>query len=339
MWRVDVRALVMSASPSCRWCWGRLLVSGRWFTSPGAWVHSGRAPGCSTRSKCRDGEDGAGNGDPGAAGARYGHDVLHGRDVELARLVALIEDARDGTAGSVVVHGEPGVGKSALLAEVLSTVSDVRVLRTQGLESESPLAFAALHRSAPTGPRSPRAATGATGARARGRVRAGDGDGRAVPGGGRDPVDAHRGSRGAAGGVCRRRRALARLRLDRRAAVRDQTPGGGPGRDGVRGPRHRRPRRSPPKGCRPCGWTGWTPRRCGRCWPRTRLVVVAAEVTDRLLAETGGNPLALVELPTGLSDAQLGWDCSAALAAAAHRRGRTGLPRPVPSTHRRLRRR
>ena len=34
-------------------------------------------------------------------------------------------------------------------------------------------------------------------------------------------------------------------------------------------------------------------------------VVVAAEVSDRLLAETGGNPLALVELPTGLSDAQL----------------------------------
>jgi DNA-binding CsgD family transcriptional regulator len=34
-------------------------------------------------------------------------------------------------------------------------------------------------------------------------------------------------------------------------------------------------------------------------------VVVSAEVADRLLAETGGNPLALVELPTGLSDAQL----------------------------------
>ena len=72
--------------------------------------------------------------------------MLHGRGVELARLSALIEDARGGTAGSVVVHGEPGVGKSALLAEVLSTASDVRVLRTQGLESESPLAFAALHR-------------------------------------------------------------------------------------------------------------------------------------------------------------------------------------------------
>ena len=72
--------------------------------------------------------------------------MLHGRDIELARLDALIEDARRGTAGSVVVHGEPGVGKSALLAEVLSTLSGVRVLRTQGLESESPLAFAALHR-------------------------------------------------------------------------------------------------------------------------------------------------------------------------------------------------
>ncbi|MEP7092031.1 MAG: ATP-binding protein, partial [Nocardioidaceae bacterium] len=72
--------------------------------------------------------------------------MLHGRDLELARLVALIEDARESTAGCVVVHGEPGVGKSALLAEVLSSVSDVRVLRTQGLESESPLAFAALHR-------------------------------------------------------------------------------------------------------------------------------------------------------------------------------------------------
>jgi tetratricopeptide (TPR) repeat protein len=34
-------------------------------------------------------------------------------------------------------------------------------------------------------------------------------------------------------------------------------------------------------------------------------VAVADDVIDRLLVETGGNPLALVELPTGLSDAQL----------------------------------
>jgi len=72
--------------------------------------------------------------------------VLHGRGTESAQLAALIDAARLGTAGSVVVHGEPGVGKSALLAEATSAVADVRVLRTQGLESESPLAFAALHR-------------------------------------------------------------------------------------------------------------------------------------------------------------------------------------------------
>src|SRR6188508_910941 len=87
---------------------------------------------CSPRSKCRD--------------PRYLLDVLHGRETERAQLAALVDAARSGTAGSVVVHGEPGVGKSALLAEVTSTVADVRVLRTQGLESESPLAFAALHR-------------------------------------------------------------------------------------------------------------------------------------------------------------------------------------------------
>ena len=72
--------------------------------------------------------------------------MLHGRETERAQLAALLDAARRGTAGSIVVQGEPGVGKSALLAEVTSTVADVRVLRTQGLESESPLAFAALHR-------------------------------------------------------------------------------------------------------------------------------------------------------------------------------------------------
>ena len=42
--------------------------------------------------------------------------------------------------------GEPGVGKSALLADAVTGLNDAVVLRTQGLESESPMAFAALHR-------------------------------------------------------------------------------------------------------------------------------------------------------------------------------------------------
>jgi DNA-binding CsgD family transcriptional regulator/predicted ATPase len=73
--------------------------------------------------------------------------VLHGRDVERARLAALLDDARNGRAGTLLVHGEPGAGKSALLDDLVANAGDdVRVLRTQGVESEAPLAFAALHR-------------------------------------------------------------------------------------------------------------------------------------------------------------------------------------------------
>jgi DNA-binding CsgD family transcriptional regulator len=50
----------------------------------------------------------------------------------------------------LLVHGEPGAGKTTLIdwlaATTSSTVGDVCVLRTQGVESEAPLAFAALHR-------------------------------------------------------------------------------------------------------------------------------------------------------------------------------------------------
>jgi hypothetical protein len=40
----------------------------------------------------------------------------------------------------------PGVGKSALLEEAVGRSQGFQLLRTQGLESEAPLAFAALHR-------------------------------------------------------------------------------------------------------------------------------------------------------------------------------------------------
>jgi DNA-binding CsgD family transcriptional regulator len=73
--------------------------------------------------------------------------VLHGRGDERARLATLLDDARGGRAGSLLLHGEPGVGKSALLEDLVATAGDdVRVLRAQGVESEAPLPFAALHR-------------------------------------------------------------------------------------------------------------------------------------------------------------------------------------------------
>src|SRR6185436_1180575 len=72
--------------------------------------------------------------------------VMVGREPERQLLRALVEGAREGSAGILVVRGEPGIGKSALLDELVAGAGDATVLRTQGLEVEAPLAFAALHR-------------------------------------------------------------------------------------------------------------------------------------------------------------------------------------------------
>jgi DNA-binding CsgD family transcriptional regulator/tetratricopeptide (TPR) repeat protein len=76
----------------------------------------------------------------------YFRHVLVGRDPERALLAALVDEARHGTARSVVLRGEPGVGKTALLDALVAGSGVAMVLRTQGLEVEAPLAFAALHR-------------------------------------------------------------------------------------------------------------------------------------------------------------------------------------------------
>ena len=78
----------------------------------------------------------------------YGRGVLQGRRVERELLAALVEAAARGESGAVLVLGEPGIGKSALLDDVAAVAvsAEVRVLRTQGLEQEAPLAFGALQR-------------------------------------------------------------------------------------------------------------------------------------------------------------------------------------------------
>jgi DNA-binding CsgD family transcriptional regulator len=79
-----------------------------------------------------------------AAGTVTG--VLAGREAEQAAIAALLDAARAGTGGALVVRGVAGSGKSTLLNEVVNGAEDLRVLRTSGIESESPLAFAALQR-------------------------------------------------------------------------------------------------------------------------------------------------------------------------------------------------
>jgi DNA-binding CsgD family transcriptional regulator len=72
--------------------------------------------------------------------------VLGGRDPERTAIAALLERARGGNGGALLVHGVAGSGKSTLLADAAAGARDHTVLRTSGVESESPLAFAALQR-------------------------------------------------------------------------------------------------------------------------------------------------------------------------------------------------
>src|SRR2546423_4646011 len=70
---------------------------------------------------------------------------LLGRGSEREVLDQLIDGARVGRSGVVVVRGEAGIGKTALLEDAIASASDLAVVRAVGVESEMELAFAALH--------------------------------------------------------------------------------------------------------------------------------------------------------------------------------------------------
>jgi DNA-binding CsgD family transcriptional regulator len=231
--------------------------------------------------------------------------VMVGREPERQQLAALVEAARVGSAGTLVVRGEPGVGKSALLDELVAGAGDATVLRTQGLEVEAPLAFAALHRLLrPVG----RLRGGLPGPQARAlRVVFGEEDGGPVEpflvgvatlslltaAAEENPVlcvvdDAHWLDAASAGALlfCAHR-----LGADRVALVFAA-------RDGAWGT-------FDPQGVRELVVTGLDPD-TSRTLLQARLGVAAgAGVLDRIVAETGGNPLALLELPAELTRDQL----------------------------------
>jgi DNA-binding CsgD family transcriptional regulator len=76
----------------------------------------------------------------------YDRPVLAGRDTQRERLLALLGGARRGTSAVLVIRGEAGVGKSALLDDVVAGAKGMTVLRARGVESEADLPYAALHR-------------------------------------------------------------------------------------------------------------------------------------------------------------------------------------------------
>ncbi len=71
--------------------------------------------------------------------------VLFGRDAERALIGALLDAARDSRSGVLALRGEAGVGKTVLLDDARERAGDMHVLSARGVESESELPFAALH--------------------------------------------------------------------------------------------------------------------------------------------------------------------------------------------------
>jgi DNA-binding CsgD family transcriptional regulator len=76
-------------------------------------------------------------GEPAATG-------LRGRGAECRAIDRLLESARAGQSAALVLRGEPGVGKTALLDYVAERASGCRLVRVAGVESETGFAFAGL---------------------------------------------------------------------------------------------------------------------------------------------------------------------------------------------------
>jgi DNA-binding CsgD family transcriptional regulator len=71
---------------------------------------------------------------------------LVGRQRERAVVDRLLDSARDGRGAVVVVHGDPGFGKTALLEYAVEAGHDFRLVRTSGAEGEMELDYAAMQR-------------------------------------------------------------------------------------------------------------------------------------------------------------------------------------------------
>jgi DNA-binding CsgD family transcriptional regulator len=71
--------------------------------------------------------------------------VLKGRQAECATLDRLLEELRSGRSAALVLRGDAGIGKSALLGYTAERAEDCRVLWVAGVESEMELPFAGLH--------------------------------------------------------------------------------------------------------------------------------------------------------------------------------------------------
>ncbi len=75
----------------------------------------------------------------------YDRRVLIGRESERARIDRLLEEAKGGRSGALVIRGDAGIGKSTLLEYAVARAGDARVVRALGVETESEFAYSGLH--------------------------------------------------------------------------------------------------------------------------------------------------------------------------------------------------
>ncbi|NUO57665.1 MAG: AAA family ATPase, partial [Hamadaea sp.] len=71
--------------------------------------------------------------------------MLWGRDDDRAAVEAALDAARSGRSAVLVIMGEPGIGKTSLLTHAAERAEGMTVLRGTGIETEAEIPFASLH--------------------------------------------------------------------------------------------------------------------------------------------------------------------------------------------------
>ncbi len=70
--------------------------------------------------------------------------MLLGRGAELEQIGRLVADAREGHGRALLIVGEPGIGKTSLLAEAVALAADLRAIEVEAVEAEASLPYALI---------------------------------------------------------------------------------------------------------------------------------------------------------------------------------------------------